>query len=512
MIIMDVKTQLTVDIIAKVAQGKMTISDAAKLLDRSKRTIERYLNRYLNRYHKIGIQFVVHGNVGKSPHNKIDDQLKRKVQKLIKDKYFDVNLQHLTELLSSQENINIKRETLRTWAHEIHHVKRAKKRRPKARKKRERMAPPGLLMQMDGSHHQWFGDAKSCLIAIIDDATSDLYAEFFPSETTQGCLKILRDFINKNGLFKVLYVDKAGIFGGPKRCDFSQVKRACGEIGIEIIFANSPQGKGRIERAFDTLQDRLVPEFRMRNITSMQEANEFLQKTFIPQIWQRNFIVQPKVEDNMFTSIPKHLNIEDICILKAYRKIRNDHTFSYSNKLYLIESPLRSSIAKQEIEIRKNDCGNTISAYFANKPLAISEVVEPKKPSIYDLEIQKKLDAIKLADTLGNVAKAARISKCSRETIYRNRRLLKEKGPSALKRTFNLSKRHKNRTHKKIEDTVVAFSLENPHLGQAQVSAQLKSSFGIELSPNGVRNIWLREKMNTCALRVQKANAAIDVT
>lgn len=498
---MDSKAQLTVDIIAKIAQGKMTINNAAKLLNRSRRTIERYLHRY----QEIGIHFVIHGNAGKSPPNKMDHKLKSKVQALIKEEYYDVNLQHLSELLLSQKNITIKRETLRTWAHEIHHVKRAKKRRPKARKKRDRMTAAGLLLQMDGSPHRWFGNKKTCLIAIIDDATSALHGEFFPSETTQGCLKVLRDFINKNGLFKALYVDRAGIFGGPKRCHFSQVKRACEELGIEIIFANSPQGKGRIERAFDTLQDRLVPEFRLRNITDIKNANECLQMTFIPQIWNRKFVVLPEVPTSEYSPAPKNCKINDICIIKEYRKIRNDHTFSYGNKFYLIKSSLKHSIAKQEIAIRKNDDDNKINAFFAGKRLAISEVNEPTKPAMYHLEIQKKIDAIELADKLGNVTEAARISGCSRETIYKNRRLLKEKGPRALKRTFNPDKHHKNRTDKEIQEAVVAFSLENPHLGQAQVSAQLKSTHNIDLSPNGVRNIWLREKMNTCALRTQKS-------
>ena len=124
---------------------------------------------------------------------------------------------------------------------------------------------------------------------------------------------------------------------------------------------------------------------------------------------------------------------------------------------------------------------------------------------MYDLEIQKKLDAIELADKLGNVTEAARISCCSRETIYRNRRLLKEKGPAALKRTFASNKYHKNRCNKNIENIVIAFSLMNPHLGQTQVAAQLKLNQDIELSSSGVRNIWLREKMNTCVLRIQKA-------
>ena len=94
---------------------------------------------------------------------------------------------------------------------------------------------------------------------------------------------MLRDFIKRKGLFKTLYVDRAGIFGGPKRCNFSQVKRACEELGIEIIFANSAQGKGRIERSFDTFQDRLVPELRLKRIKRMSTANKYLQECFISE-------------------------------------------------------------------------------------------------------------------------------------------------------------------------------------------------------------------------------------
>ena len=238
MITMDSKAQLTVDIITRVEQGKIDIVNAAKLLNKSRRTVERYLRKY----HQTGIQFVVHQNTGKSPSNKTCDGIKRTVQHLIRTKYFDVNLTHLRELLADNESIQVKRETLRCWAHEIHHVKRAKRRRSRVRKRRERMESPGLLLQMDGSTHRWFGNKKSCLIAMIDDATSAIQAQFFESETTPGCLKVLRDYIANHGLFKVLYVDKAGIFGGPKRCNFSQVNRACSELGIEIIFANSPQG------------------------------------------------------------------------------------------------------------------------------------------------------------------------------------------------------------------------------------------------------------------------------
>lgn len=501
MITMDSKAQLTVDTITKVAQGKISIVNASKLLNKSRRTIERYLQSY----QRVGIQFILHGNAGRIPANKKSDILKQQVQKLIKDKYYDVNLQHLSELLIKNENLNIKRETLRNWAHDIHHVKRAKRRRSQIRKKRERMESPGLMVQMDGSPHRWFGETKSCLIAMIDDANSMIHAEFFNSETTLGCFKVMRDFIDANGIFKTLYVDKAGIFGGPKRCQFSQMQRACDELGIAIIFANSPQGKGRIERAFDTFQDRLIPELRLENITEMADANRYLQSVFIPNYWAKNIVVNPKNPISEYTQVPKHIGLDEICLIKEYRKIRNDHTFSYGNQFYLIESKLKHSIAKQEIEIRTTVNSDSFTAHFADQTLDISKVVEPTKPSQYDLEIQKKLDAIELAEKLGNVTEAARISGCSRETIYKNRRLLKDKGPQALKRTFRKDIHHKNRASMEVEDQVIQFSLKNPHLGQAQVAAHLISDYKIEISSGGVRNIWLRENINTTALRIQRA-------
>jgi len=499
MIKMDSKAQLTVDIVTKVAEGKIDVVNAAKLLNKSRRTIERYLNKY----QKHGIQFVVHRNTGKPPSNKTCEQLKRSVQALIKGKYFDVNLTHLRELLEENEGIQVKRETLRSWAHEIHHVKRAKRRRSQVRKRRERMEAPGLLLQMDGSTHRWFGNKKSCLIAIIDDASSEIHAQFFESETTLGCLQVLRDHIEKKGLFKTLYVDKAGIFGGPKRCNFSQVKRACNELGIQIIFASSAQGKGRIERSFDTFQDRLIPELRLNNVQDMDSANRYLQEEFIPSFWAKHIEIIPRCESSEFTPVPEYVNLDDIFVVKDYRKIRNDHTFSYGNKFYVIESPLKHSIAKQKIEIRTTS-EKGFTACFAGRQLAISEVTEPTKPSMLDLDIQKKLEVLQLAEKLGNVSEAARLCGVSRDTIYRHRRLIEEGGIQALGRQDRPDHIHGNTTSQEIANTVIEFSLDNPHLGQVQVSNQLKKHYQIELSASGVRNVWLREKMQTCALRIQR--------
>lgn len=502
MVVVNNEIQFKIDIIAKVNDGKIKIDNAVKLLGKSKRTIERYLQQY----RKIGIQFAIHKNSNRSPVNKSSDAAKLSVQKLIKNKYFDLNLCHLKEKLETEEGLFVARERLRKWAHEIHHVKRAKKRRPKARKRRERMESPGLLLQMDGSPHRWFGKEKSCLIAIIDDATSELHAEFFKSETTLGCMKVLKDVIEKRGIFKTLYVDRAGIFGGPKRCNFSQVQRACDELGIEIIFANSPEGKGRIERSFDTLQDRLVPELRLNKITTISAANRYFKETYLPTYWNKQLTVKPENLTSEYSSVPSCKNLENIFITKDYRKIRNDHTFSYGNQFYLIKSNIKFSIAKQEIEIR-TDFDGTFKAYFSDRELSISEVVEPSKLSIYELEIQKKIDAIELAAKINNVSEAARQSGVSRQTIYKNKKILEEKGPEALKRTYKNDLYHGNRPGRELEAIVIDFSLANPHLGQAQVSRHLRKSLGSNISPSGVRNIWLRYKMQTIALRLLKKKA-----
>ena len=492
-IVMDSKAQLTVDIIAKVAEGRITIANAVKLLNKSRRTIERYVKRY----QEVGIQFTVHGNSGKSPPNKTPTSIKKTVQTLIKEKYFDLNLLHLAEQLEVNENIIVKRETLRGWAHDIHHVKRAKRRRGKIRKRRERMEAPGLMMQMDGSPHLWFGDKKHCLIAMIDDATSEVHAEFFPSETTVGCLKVMRNCIETKGVFKTLYVDRAGIFGGPKRCNFSQMQRACEELGIEIIFANSPQGKGRIERAFDTFQDRLVPELRLNNIKDIASANAYLKHVFIPQFWQSHIQVKSKHQASEFTPLNKHINLDDICVIKDHRKIRNDHTFSYGNKFYLIDSPLKHSIANQKIEIR-NTSKKGFTAHFAGRKLKISEINEPSKLATEDLAVQKKL---------GNVSEESRQIGVSRDTIYRHLKLVKQGGADALKRQETPNIRHKNSVDMAIEKAVIEFSIEHPHLGQQKVAMKLTEALGIDISPNGVRSVWLRNNMNTTALRINKSQS-----
>jgi len=499
MIALNAQSQLKIDIIFKVYNGKITVKNAAKLLNKSTRTIERYLHEYKKR----GLLFAIHQNSKMCPLNKIDDQIKLKVQSLIKKKYYDLNLTHLNEKLKCVESIDVKRETLRKWAHEINHVKRSKKRRGKVRKKRDRMEATGLMIQMDGSHHNWFGDKKSCLIAAIDDANSELDAEFFSTETTLGCMKVLKNLIEKKGSFKTLYVDRAGIFGGPKRCRFSQVKRACEELGIQIIFANSAEAKGRIERSFDTLQDRLIPELRLNKAQTMEKANKYLKERFIPEYWEQNITVEPIQKKSEFLKLDKKTknNLDSIFTIKNYRKINGDHTFSMKGKVFAIKSKLKSSLKGYMIEIRTGLDGED-QYYFADEKLVVSRVVVPARASTKQIEARNRLEAAQLSKTLDSVSKASRETGISRQIIYRTLEYIEKNGKQHFMNSYKQGIVLNSPTKLALDRLVVDCSLVNPHLGEDQMSLLLKDEYDIEMSSGGVRNIWLRNGIQTIALRI----------
>ena len=390
--IVNSEEQKTVDIVSKIISGKMQRRVGQRVLDVSERTLRRYIAQYL----KQGILFCKHKSIGREPVNKGDRETKQKVIRLVREKYFDFNITHCLEKLKSEEGItNVERETLRKWCHEIHLVKKARRRKAKVRRKRPRMAQTGLLLQMDGSPHYWFGGRKSCLIGAIDDADSDVpYAEFFLSEDTISCMVVLQKIIEKKGVFDVLYVDRAGIFGGPRRCHFSQVKRALAELNIHVLFANSPEAKGRIERLWGTFQDRVVPEMRLRNIQSFEAANDFLQNQFLPNDYAK-FKVVPENLETAYRSLPANIDLKEIFCLKNLRMVKRDHTYSWKNEIYAITSPLKYSIYKQKLEIRTYQ-DLTEKVFFAGKPIEVKKVDAVSSDEKIEASIFSSLDQWKV--------------------------------------------------------------------------------------------------------------------
>lgn len=264
-ITMGANEQFKFVVLEEYRNGRKSRKEAALLLNKSERTIDRMLKKIAEK----GISALKHGNHKRSPKNKTPDEIREKISALYSTKYYDFNMTHFNEMLLENESVPIGYQSLRRLCHEKGHVKLKRKNRKKSKYHRDRMASTGLLLQMDGSHHDWNGKEKWCLIAMIDDADSEIaYAEFFKSEDTINCLKVLEAVIAAKGIPHAVYVDKAGWFGGLKRQEFSQFVRACEELGIKVIYANSPEAKGRIERAWHTFQDRLVPEMRLCGIAT----------------------------------------------------------------------------------------------------------------------------------------------------------------------------------------------------------------------------------------------------
>lgn len=346
---MGAREQFRLDVLTRFLAGKLTRRSGEQLLGVSTDTFRRYLRAYEER----GLLSLKHGNTGREPVNKTPRSLKLVVTELWRQKYFDFNIIHFQEKLRDEEELEVPRETLRRWAHEFKLLKRPHRRRKRAYHQRPRMAQAGLLLQMDGSQHLWFGKEKTVLIAVIDDATSDIYhAEFFKSEDTLNCMDVLKSVIERKGIFHGLYVDRAGIYGGTKRQDFSQLKRACEELGINVFFAQTPQAKGRVERLFRTLQDRLIPEMRLRNIESIKMANWYLWQEFLPKVFKEKFTVQAENPAPAFQEVREMIDLREIFCVKEQRIINNDHTIRYDNQIYALKLPFKQSIAHQAVEIR----------------------------------------------------------------------------------------------------------------------------------------------------------------
>lgn len=376
MVVMSAEEIKTIGIVADVQRGRLTREQASTLLQVSDRT----LRRYLKNFEEEGPLFVKHKNTGKAPANRLPNELKAAMQNLIREKYFDLNVMHIQEKLYEKHGILVKRESLRSWCHELQLVKRTHKRRARPRMYRDRMPQEGLMIQLDGSLHRWFGNQKSVLIASIDDATGTIpHAEFFPKETTWSCLRVLQSIIEKKGIPHSLYVDRAGIYGGTsKRENFSQLHRACEDLGIHVIYAYSPQAKGRIERLFQTLQDRLVVELRLADAKNYFDANNFLIQKYTAQFNQR-FGKVPENSTPAWKALPLSTPLREVLCFKEHRLIHNDHTLSVNRCYWKIMNPLTHSLARHYAEIRTYQDGSW-AAFWNDMKLSLHPTRKIHRP------------------------------------------------------------------------------------------------------------------------------------
>jgi transposase len=327
-------------VIRKVMEGTLTQRDAAGLISLT----ERQIRRIVARIRQEGDEGICHKSRGMPSHRKLP--FKQRIVELYRSSYPDFGPTLFTEKLQEREGIAVSRETVRTWLMEAGEWK--KHRRRKAHRQwRERKDHYGEMLQMDGSHHDWFeGRGPRCvLMAYIDDATGRVWGRFYDYEGTIPAMDSFTRYVTKNGLPMRVYLDKHTTYKSWVRKDdfqeaepISQFGRALQELGVKMLHAHSPQAKGRIERLFNTFQDRMVKEMRLRGVSTIPEANRFL-ASYLP-VYNRRFSVPPKKQENLHR--PVNVELDTILCIKTERTLKNDHTIKYNGKLYQIDDGIHA--------------------------------------------------------------------------------------------------------------------------------------------------------------------------
>jgi len=345
MYLMNQKEIKKYQVINLVISKVKTIEDAAEELNLSTRQVKRLKKGVMEQ----GVNAVIHKNREKQPARTFQDDFKQNIVSLkLSDKYLEANFQHFKELLEEHENIKISYSALHTLLTENNIKSPKKRRKKKVHNRRNRKPCAGDLIQIDASPDRWFNNEEFSLHGSIDDATGQITGLYFTkNESLLGYFKVMEQTINNFGIPTCIYADRHSIFRSPiadqisiqdqlngKTANKTQFGRAMEELKVTIIPARSPQAKGRIERLWQTLQSRLKIELKVRNITTVEKANEFLAE-FIPR-YNKQFAVEPKNNTDMFRPLPENINLDHVLCIKFGRVTDNGGIISLKSKKFLI--------------------------------------------------------------------------------------------------------------------------------------------------------------------------------
>jgi transposase len=346
-VILSVKELRRVHVIRQTREQKLTQVQAGTVLGLT----TRHIRRLIEQVEQAGDQGLAHRGRGKPSNRRIPDTVKAMMLKLYEQRYGDFGPTLAAEQLTERHGLPLSDETLRRWLRDrgINHFMRRK--RPH-RTWRERKAQVGELVQLDGSHHDWFeGRGPRCvLMAYIDDASSRVFARFYAYEGTIPALDSFTRYVTRYGIPLAIYADKHTTYQSPAPptvneqlagvTPTSQFGRALGELGVELIPAHSPQAKGRVERLFQTFQDRVIKEMRLAAVSTLDAANQFL-TGYLP-IYNQRFAVQPAQAADLHRPRPTHQELTRILCLKTTRCLRRDWTVAHHRHLYQVRTNVRA--------------------------------------------------------------------------------------------------------------------------------------------------------------------------
>ncbi len=344
-----------VEVIQRVFRGEMTMAEAAMVLG----VTERHSYRIKARIREEGVQGAVHGNRGRICKRKLSEKTKRRIVEPARGKYRGFNDHHLSEKLVEVEGIKACREKIRQILRAKGISSPRKRRLNKHRSRRERRAAEGMMLQVDGSPHDWLEGRgpRLCLVGAIDDATGKVPGALFrDQETSWAYLKLFLGVFKKKGLPQSVYADRHSIFSTQReptleeqlegKCPRTQVGRALEELGITLIPAGSPQAKGRVERLWGTFQDRLVSELRLAGAKTKEQAQVVLDRV-LPE-HNRKFS-KPAARSEPAWRKAGSTEIEQALCFKQKRTVGKDNTVTFEGAVFQIpkKSPYRSYANKR---------------------------------------------------------------------------------------------------------------------------------------------------------------------
>lgn len=362
-----------------VLEGTLTGQEAADVLGVG----VRQLRRVVARYRCEGAAAIPHHNRGRAPGHTIPAHVRDQIVTLSQTTYAGANDSHLRDLLAEREGIDLSLSTIQRIRRAADETSPRQRRPAQHRQRRERRAQEGMLLQIDGSPHAWLEDRgpRLTLLAAIDDATGTIAgAVWRAQEDSDGYLALLEQLVTQHGCPEAVYHDRSGIFvhhaheretvaeqlAGER--DPRQVARAFRQLGIASIIAHSPQAKGRVERLFNTLQDRLVVELRLAQATTHAEADAVL-AAYLPRFNAR-FGVPAATPGRAYHPIPAGVVLRQVCCRIERRVVANDDTVSFAGDwLQLLPGTGRASYVKATVEIRQHLDG-TQSLWHEERELA----------------------------------------------------------------------------------------------------------------------------------------------
>lgn len=381
------KERLRLEVLKKVTAGKVTCRKGAELLGLSYRQMLRVVKRFT----ADGASGMGHRLRDRKSNRRIDHGRRDRILELYRARYDDFGPTLAVEYLEREDGERVGVETLRNWLIGAG-LWKARRRGARHRAWRERRGHRGELVQMDGSEHDWFEGRRdrASLMVMIDDATNWTYAKFFESETTVAAMTVFQEYAGRYGVPRALYVDRAGIYENTRdstvderlrdQSPLTQFGRAMKTLGVELVLANSPQAKGRVERRHGVFQDRLVKALRLKNISTLELANAYLDSTFLEEL-NTQFHVEARLSADVHRAVPRNIRLEHVLCYQEERAVQNDWTVSWCNRiLQLSERHQKLALARKKILVSELLDG-TLRLTYQGRELTWKELTaRPPRP------------------------------------------------------------------------------------------------------------------------------------